>query len=362
MRNKTFLPLAFAATLTVLTASCNKESAPAAAEIPENGQSSVELSITSAFPLTRETVADTEDEAKVSSVDYLIFKPDLEAGTYIIDTYVSVSGSPRTNLTMTQGSRRICAIVNPTRSYSDISTYADLLEEVTALKDQATDCFTMFGYLDTNVTASTNRITVPVARMVARIKIDQITNALVNSTLAAKTFTVTRLFLRRVPSQALFVNDLDSYTYYAVTGVGNSLSKTVGEVDATTEKASVNALIYKALDTPATVSHGSSYSTSHSFYTCPMPSSANRLSLIVEIKLDDQFYTYPVELQFAVERNVSYEITNLILGRPGNPSDGDDIITEDEARPIELVNVENANVNVQNWTLNLLGRNGEVEF
>lgn len=362
MKNNVFLSLAVAASLTALTASCNKENSPVAPETASQGQAIVELSLSSAVPMTRETTPDTEDEAKVSTVDYLVFKPDGNAGAYIIDTYKSVSGASRTNITMTQGTRRICAVVNPTRSYSDIATYADLVNEITALKDQATDNFTMFGYYDTSVTSTTTRITVPVSRIAARIKIDRITNGLLNSTLAAKTFSITRLFLRHVPAEARFDGYPASFTYYAVTGVGNGLSKSAGELDATTEKPQVNSLIYKALDTPATVEHGASYSTSHSFYTFPMPASEAPMSLVVEIKLDDQFYTYPVQLDFAIDRNVSYEITNLILTRPGNPSNGDDTLTDDETRPIESVNVESVNVNVLNWTLNLLGRNGEVEF
>ena len=363
MKTKHFLPIAFAAILTALTA-CNKDNTQPAPEQPlaENLPAvTVQIGIAPATPMTRETVADTENEAKVNSVDFFVFK-STGSGNWILDTYKHVTGLSQTEITMTQGSRRVCAIVNPTADYSGISSFGDLSAQVTALKNQGLDNFTMFGYKAQDVTSSTSVISVPVSRIASRIKIHKITNALTNSTLASQTFQVTRIFLRRVPGEALFENYPASYNKYAVTGIGAGLSKTPGTLDPTTEKPLINSFIYKALDTPATVAHNASYSTPHSFYTFPMFEFEDFLSLIVEIKIGAQFYTYPVELDFPIDRNQSYEITELRITRPGNPSNGDDTLTDDEADPIEFVTVDNVNVSVQDWTLELLGTDGIVEF
>lgn len=362
MKTKHFFPLAFAAALAILTA-CNKENSQPVPEqpSPESQPSvTVRLDISSATPLTRATVADTEDEAKVNAVDYFVFKAS--GGNWIIETYKHVNSGTHTELTLTQGTRRICAIVNPTADYSGVALYGNLISMSTALKDQALDSFTMFGYTDQSISASTTEISVPVNRIAARVKIHKITNALTNATLAAGTFQITRIFLRRVPGEALFENYPGTYNKYAVTGVGNSLSKTPGTLDATTEKPRINSFIYKALDTPATVAHNASYTTPHSFYSFPMYEFEDLMSLIVEIKIGSQFYTYPVELKFPIDRNRSYEINELRITRPGNPSDGDDTLSDDETNPIEFVTVDNVHVSVNDWTLRLLGTSGTVEF
>ena len=363
MKTKTCFSLALAAFLTALTA-CNKDNTqpvpdqPSADNLPKV---TVQLDVTAATPLTRATVEDTEDEAKVNAVDFFAFRSDGN-GNWNIDAYQHVTGKSRTELTMTQGSRRILAIVNPTADYSGISTFADLTSQVIALKDQALDSFTMFGYKAEDVSSSTTVISVPVARIASRIKIHQITNALTNSTLASKTFQVTRIFLRRVPGEALFEDYPASFVKYAVTGVGAGLSKTPGELDAVSEKPLINSFIYKGFSTPVTIAHNASYSTAHSFYSFPMYEFEDFMSLIVEIKIGNQFYTYPVVLDFPIDRNRSYEINDLRITRPGNPSDGNDTLTEDEVTPIEHVTVDNVNVTVNDWTLRLLGTSGTVEF
>ena len=362
MKTKHFLPLAFAAALTVLTA-CNQDDTqpmPTQPE-PENLPSvSVRLDISSASPLTRATTTDTDDEAKVNAVDYFVFKAI--DGNWVIDTYKHVNSGTHTELTLTQGIRRICAIVNPTVDYSNAAMFGDLISKPTALKDQALDSFTMYGYSDQTISASTTEIDVPVNRIAARVKIHKITNALTNATLSASAFQITRIFLRRVPGEALFENYPGTYNKYAVTGVGDNLSKTPGTLDATTEKPRINSFIYKALETPATVAHNESYTTAHSFYSFPMYEFEELMSLSVEIKIGNQFYTYPVELKFPIERNRSYEINELKITRPGNPSNGDDTLSDDETQPIEFVTVDNVHVTVSDWNLRLLGTSGTVVF
>lgn len=363
MKNKHFLFLALAASLTALAA-CNKENVqPVNTELaPDNRPAvTVQLDVTSPIPLTRETVADTDNEAKVNTLDFFIFKAD-GPDNWVIDAYKHVTGLTKAEITMTQGTRRVCAVVNPTADYSGISSFAELTSQVTNLKDQGLDNFTMFGFTGVDVSSSTTAISVPVSRIVSRIKIHKITNAISNATLAGKTFQVTRLFLRGVPGEALFQNYPASYNRYALTGVGAGVSKTPGTIDGAAERIKINDLIYKALGTPPTVAHNASYTTAHSFYTFPIQVDSNFLSLIVEIKLGSQYYMYPVVLDFPIDRNRSYEISELKITRPGNPSDGDDELSDDETAPIEFVTVDNVNVSVQDWTLYLLGDDGIVEF
>ena len=365
MKTKAFLPLALSAFLTLVTLACNKEDASPVspektAETPQ--EVTVRLSVVPDTPPTRVTVEDTEDEAKVTAVEFLVFKQDTGNGAYVIDAFKRVTGTTTTDLTMTQGFRRIYAIVNPTETYEDISTFNDLLMRATQLKDQAPDFFTMVGNVDQTVNNSTSSISLRVNRMVSRIKIHKITNALTNSTLAAKTFTVNRLFLRRAIGECYPQNVDTYYTQYAVSGVGDHLSKSRGTVDATTEKPHINALIYKDFDMAPTVASGASYTTPHSFYSFPLFGSNDYMSLIVEIKIDNLYYTYPVELAFPLSRNKSYEISELRITRPGNPSNGDDFLSEDEITPIEFATVDEVLVNVQDWNLNLLGTEGTVEF
>lgn len=364
MRTKHIPLLALAALLTVFTASCNKENASPAPVAPQEQDEpvTIQLSVVPDAPMTRATTEDTEEEARVSAVEFLVFKQDGDSGSWIIDGFKRITGTTTTSMTLTQGARRICAIVNPTRTCKNISTYNDLLYFPTMLKDQTMGNLTMYGSTNLTVTANTSTISIPVNRMLARLKIHKITNALSNSVLASDNFAITRIFLSNVPAEAYPEDKSGFYTEYALTGIGDALSKSSGTLDATTEKPRVNAFIYKAFDTPVYINAGASYSTAHCFYSFPKFDQGDYLSLIVEAKINSRFYTYPIRLEFPIQRNVSYEITELVITRPGNPSDGDDTLTEDETRPIEFVTVDNINVSVKDWTLFLLGNDGTVEF
>ena len=81
--------------------------------------------------------------------------------------------------------------------------------------------------------------------------------------------------------------------------------------------------------------------------------------LVVEANIAGSFYTYPIMIAGTVERNKSYEISELIIKHLGNTSDGDDDIEGDENKPIQTSSVS-VGVNVLDWDQVLVGDNGTI--
>lgn len=343
-----------------LAASCNKEN-DLVQKTEVSAGTPVTLSLEVTAPLTRATTADSADEARVETVDFFVFRPG-EGTSYVVEAYKRISSGTSTSLTLTQGERKFCAVVNApaTADYSSITTLSQLQQQVVLLPTQLTNRYTMYGINTTTVSAGTASVSIPVNRRAARIKIDKITNKIDHAGLAAQSLSLTRLFLINVAGSTLVDGIQTSKIWYAATAVGDALSKTPGSTAEGQEKSQTNKLIYNKLASPYTLAANASYTTAHQFYTFPENTADKRTCLVVEMKIGSAFYTYPVILDFDIAGNTSYEIRELQITRPGNPSDGDDNITPDEGEPIRRITIDDVNISVQDWTLELLGSNGTV--
>lgn len=374
MKTKIFLATALSVALLSLLTACNKEAVqPSVA--PENAPVSqvaanpgepvnFTVTVTAPSPSTKTTTENTADEARIATIDILVFKYNSALGDFVIDSQVSQNGSGAVSITATAGTRRILAVVNTDISLASITAYNELKNKYFSLLAQKRNQFTMMGMVD-NVELSplTGNIEIPVSRIVSRIKLDKITNALENGGLANKTFQVCRVFLGAVTDIWNLADrtDVAYQQYYSLDGFGFGV--TIGDQSVTgADMVAINNLIYNKLATPETVAHNASYETPFILYAFPNPGTSHPTKLYVELSIGGQKYLYPVPLPTVIGRNSSIEIRNLRIKHLGNPSDGDDRFDEGEDTPIEWLDLDDITVEVLDWDLTLVGDEGVVEL
>ena len=101
-----------------------------------------------------------------------------------------------------------------------------------------------------------------------------------------------------------------------------------------------------------------SYVNTHRLYAYPNASDEQITKLVVEVKIADHYYTFPIAFE-NLKSNYSYEIRNITITRLGNPSNGDDTIDPNEPTdPIVAVDFD-ADIAVNPWNLVLMGEEGD---
>lgn len=351
----------FAVALAALSLmSCQKDVANNVDPAQAGEKAVVSLSLYN--PVTRATVADTEDEAKVSSIQIFVFNGD------DVDGYKNAEESEisalKVTLEATAGLRDIYAFVNA----PDLSSYtskAALLAAVSNLSDNALDKFVMSGKLESqNVTASFEA-TINVDRYAARVRISKITRNFTNVALRSVDFKIVRMYLSSAVTNELY--------NYGAPASYNWLNASFG---ATRTISTDNVFVYNKLADAAAVANGSSYETEHSLYCYAntnasddenSPQTFRQTRLVIECQIDadgngtldaDEYFTYPIALG-AIESNKSYEIKELVLTILGNHSNGDDTIDDGEDNDIEKSEL-NVTIEVNDWTEVLVGEAGTV--
>ncbi len=338
-------------------ASCNKQ--PAVQATTEKAL--LDVCITAGNNTTKATTVSEGDEAAVSKIEILVFN---SSGG--LDAYKSSDGSGHkvTGISSTTGDKTIVAVVNApdgsgVASVTDLTALRALTSRFKAAN--APDHFVMYGETPFTLTASgTNQVSVDVSRLAARIRIDKITRAMRSETgglasLGAEKFEIVRFFLTNVADDVNYGASIsaDANAYWLTDesvhpGAAVDIDK--------------NALVYSAAVTTGSankLAQSSSYNNIHRLYAYPNSSSTQHTKLIVEIKIDDQYYTFPIAFD-SLQPNCSYEIRNLTITRLGNSSNGDDVIDTDEStEPIVTTEFE-CEIEVLPWTLVLMGDEGNI--
>lgn len=299
-----------------------------------------------------ETVADTENEAKVNSLQIFVFRGDE------IDAYGTVADATELELSATTGERTVYAVVNA----PDLSAMAKMssLEAAISLFSQNTATnYVMVG--KTTVTlAAESEVTVNVDRIAARIKIDKVTRNFAAASLADATFEIIRFYETSVVgNQTYGLTAPASLVWYTLPGTAIETG---------------NALLCDKLATAASLAQEGTYETAHSLYAYPNATVADDIEydgagafvkanagitrFVMETKINGDFYTYPIEV-IGIQNNKSYEIRNLVITRLGNPSDGDDDNDPGEDDPI-VTETMTFKIIVNDWGLVLLGEDGTV--
>jgi len=335
--------LLFAASAALIWA-CNKDNSNVAGVVE-----SAELTVNICGDQTRATgIAGNEtDEAKVSNVQVFVFNGNA------VDGYGTVDKAKSLSVTCTAGTRDIYAVVNAA-SLASVTTKENFLKKCSALKEGS---YEMIGSIASEKIEKNSSVNINVNRFASRVVVRKIKNALTSPALKNQTFDVKKIYLTNVATKA-------EYDGVALSAANQTWKNQFGYQAANNLGSFTNDDI-----TSGSVANGSSYSTAHFLYGYPnaydyvpytqgAAFSARRSMLVVRIKIGETLYDYPIILP-ELESNKSYEISELVITRPGNKDDGKEG-GEDEENPV-TGSEASFTVNVNNWSTVLITGQGDSE-
>ena len=300
----------------VALASCNKNLSKDEYPLPEEGEKCV-LNVNAFSSLqvksTGEAGAVAENEKIIGTLQVFVFRDDM------LDAYGTGKG-PSMSLTCTAGDREVYALVNAP-DMSSISSKTKLLSHLIDLNANATKALVMFGS-STAKLPTTSAVNISVTRMVSRIVVHKITRNFESASLNSLTFKINSIYVRNAAGNGSISGKVAVSKWY----------------NGSSAKSDLPTLLYDSVS--ATVAKDASYTTPHYFYTMPNDNSENTTRVVIDATLGTKTYYYPVDLP-ALERNKSYEFTEIKIKRPGS----DDVDTPVTTSDISF------NVNVVDWTL-----------
>lgn len=304
---------------------CNKQN-PVQTLMPEpDGCAQIALSLAGSRS-TKASVDGTDVENEVGTVDVFVF---FKGGEFDgrLDAYEHFDTAPYT-LSATAGDRTIYAVVNSEHSKSvleTISTQTELLSKMATLSSQKNasnkpGLFTMIGSVNRTeatsnaLVAGVNSVTVTVDRMVSRVRLQKITRAFESSALASQDFRVDEVYLANAesvdeygpghtPAADEFVNKLgvpdESYDIW----LRRALSSTL----ANNESKTLTDASYSLYAMPNPVDTDSEAT----------PFTVRNTKLVVKAALAGKALYYVIPLG-AIRGNTTYDISELVLTRPGS--------------------------------------------
>ena len=349
---KIFLFLAAASLVGI--AACNKTDSVQSPVLPEQqGEGQITFSLAPSdgdVPMTRAVTAYTTAqtyESKVNKVQILIFSADGKLAAYK-DNGTALTGT----ISTTAGTKTVWAVINgpSLASVSTLSAFQATALDLSANSTNANTGFVMAGSTSCNVTTTgTVPCNISVSRLVSRVALVQITNALPPVYGAMK---VERIFLANVVGNQNFSGNASPSTWYNKDGRADEATRNAAHIiDGSTYKASCETLTYKGVS--QSVANGAAHtpSTPYLFYSFPNSSTAapsgfqstfaaQRSVLTVAATISGKTYYYPVVLDNAtLERNKSYTVGLTITG----------LGSDDPNKPVEKGSLT-ASITVSGWT------------
>ena len=317
--------------------SCSKTDTPAE---PSTEKIRLVVDVTgSGAPETRVTGVtsnSTSSEAKVNSLQILVFNGDL------LDGYGSSTGSLTATASCTAGTRDIYAVVNAP-SLASVSTKTALLQTVSSLANEISN-FQMIGSKSETLKKDGN-VTIAVDRFAARVVLKGIKNALTNAA-QASSFKVLSVYLTNVAGDV----DYAKSSSYTVSKWYNKRGYQAAN--------NLGSFTYDAVN--KTIASGASNTDAHYFYTMPNanagaiggPWTPRAARLVIKAEIAGAVYDYPILLP-ALESNKSYEISLVTITRAGNPDDGNEPDSDDdtdEEKPVVGFD-QGFQITVNPWTV-----------
>lgn len=361
----------FAVAAIAALVACNKQAPDAGIRpaVPETSDAAtLTAKIVSPFN-TKATVADEESEAKVNAIDVFVFRT--VSGGSVVDGYKRIEEFQDVVVPCTKGQRKIYAIVNSDEDLSGVTTEADLCAIVSKLQNNhsegALTNFVMMGTKDVEITSATT-VEIAVDRLAARVWVKKITKNFSAAGLQDSEFKIVRMYLTNVVNQINlgrdFVPDATEAYWYNMMQYDETAEKVsekdkfilrtgcAGIVPGTrTEPGSVDLAVENAMYAYPNPTQSDNLEGSTGMYTGPEggPWSIRPTRLVIEATLDGQLYYYPITLP-SLEYNKSYEISNLVITRPGS---------DDPDMPVVGFDVP-FHITVNDWTQVLMGTDGTV--
>lgn len=256
-------------------------------------------------PLSSGTkVTDVAGEATVNSLQVFVFRKDGVLEAEARDDANTLS------LSCTTGPKDVYAVANAPR-ITGINTLNSLKSKVSALSENSPTSFVMSGVKDVTLSGPTS-VEIEVKRLVARVCIRKITNNFTLEQYRTGVVKIKGIYLLNVQSSFQYLGDLPALTW---TNLHSFNSNAIPD------------LLYSGVMNTA-LNYGTPYETSNYFYCYPNPTAddtseagtgARFTRLVVELDINGKSYYYPVSIP-GIERNKSYEITELKITRLGAAS------------------------------------------
>ncbi|MCQ2135805.1 MAG: fimbrial protein [Bacteroidales bacterium] len=307
--NKNLLFLTLAA--IALAGSCSKQE-PVSTPQQNFPEAVATLSVALRTPLTKSS--QTAQEEAVSSLDVFVFNEDgsrVEASAHGSSTSVDVSVSI--------GTKVVAALVNYSGEIPSFVSVSDLEEIVSDLSDNTPSKFVMYGKTGATAVTTSSAVTVEVSRLVARVKLGQVINALTGP-YEGEQLQVSGAYLINVAGESLLGGSS------AVPSKWYNKQKNCSELPSLLNAGTqMNFYCY-----PNSVSSDSSSKDWSPRYT----------RLVVEAVIAGHTWYYPINLPL-IKANCSYEIPSLTITRLGST---------DPDTPIE-VGTASFTVEVKDWTV-----------
>jgi len=289
------------AAAAAILCSCSKEQSSAPA--PSDGMARMTVNL----PQSRtKAVTESSAETAVNSLQVYVFN---ENGSQLESYGTSTSSS--LTLSVSLGRKLVAALVNYDET-KDVTNIEALKAKMSDLSDNVDGGFVMFGTETADVQGNST-VTVPVTRLVARVVISKITNAI----------------------------DIPQYKDDPIVLKKIALVNAAGETNVAATAAPASDKYYNKMQTMTelpsllsstmtqSIANQSSYDGETRLYCYPNPCeedsqletwSPRFTRLVITVEIAGQDWYYPITLSSGVRANYSYEVSELRITRLGSTS------------------------------------------
>ena len=268
----------------------------------EEAMSSDMVALEISVPIAHTKVTAAADETSISNYQVFVYDASDHLEAYVNQNSSSIS------LECTVGTKTVVVLCNAP-AIEEVTTLSDMMKLKSSLSDNEIGSFVMSGRVSSVITTSSTGVTVPVSRLVSKVRLSKLETEFEIPQYQSMPFKVSSVYLINVPADK----------YYITTGsVTEWYNKT--KYDSSDE----NSLLFDNMG-DLLVTSSASYDKKNTFYCYPNPESNDNFSstwsprhtrLVVEALLGDTRYYYPVTLP-EIESNKIYDV-NLKITRPGS--------------------------------------------
>lgn len=297
MIEKTLKAAAFAAVF-IAAMSCKT------AEPERNASSPERFSVKVSVPAVGTKVTSVMNEDKINDLQVFVFRPD---GT--LDAYASGSGTFM-NLDCTAGDKKFIALANAP-DMSGVASESALQAARSELDENSLEGFVMSGSVSETISEISEEVEISVTRLVARISVQKITNALSAPAYSDTDIKLTGIYLSNVAGDRQYLSS-------------GTTTLWLNRLGAQTD---VPSLLHSG-GISYNIENGSSYPTAHYFYCYPNSTaqdsddeiwSPRYTRLVIVTEIGGKTYYYPVSIG-NIESNHLYDIENVQITRLGSDS------------------------------------------
>lgn len=245
---------------------------------------------------------DISGEDNVKSVQIFVFRKD-----GVLDAYVKSSTSSA-SLDCTIGEKDFFAIVNAP-DITNVGNVKELESMRSQLSSNSVGRFVMTGRTSAVVTTEQNNVSVDVSRLVARITVKKITNAITAPQYSSAPLVLKQIYLLNVAGDIPYSGTGEPVIWY-------NKAKNTGDLPELLESAALGE----------SIASNASYTSDHHFYCYPNHTSKDSSSdiwsprftrLVLKMGFKDKEYYYPVTLD-GIDANTIYNIEEVKITRIGS--------------------------------------------